>query len=334
MEYIWSTLWLDWRRAASENVRLVCFLVMSYAHNMLTRREFLVASGCSLAIAGSLGAERVYGRSSMLTRKVPRTGEALPVIGMGTWQTFDVSPAQRGGLVDVLGGLLAGGGRVIDSSPMYGQAEEATGDVVARAGAVGKLFLATKVWTRGKAAGLREMTRSLERLRVQRLDLMQIHNLLDWQIHLPVLREWKQAGKVRYIGITHYAQSAFAELEQLLRTEMIDFIQLPYNVMDRAAEKRLLPAAADTGTAVLVMRPFAEGALLRRVHGRPVPEWAAEVECTSWAQLFLKFIVAHSTVTCPIPATSNPKHMADNIQAGFGHLPDEALRRKIVAAIG
>jgi diketogulonate reductase-like aldo/keto reductase len=269
----------------------------------------------------------------MLTRKIPRTGEALPVVGMGTWQTFDVAPALRAGLVDVLTGLLAGGGRVIDSSPMYGQAEEATGDVIARAGATGKPFLATKVWTSGKAAGIREMTRSLERLRVQKLDLMQIHNLLDWQTHLPVLREWKQAGKIRYIGVTHYARSAFGELEQLLRSESVDFVQLPYNVLDREAEKRLLPAAADTGTAVLVMRPFAEGELFRLVKGKPVPAWAAEIDCTSWAQLFLKFILGHPTVTCPIPATSNPKHMADNIQAGSGRIPDEALRRRIVEAI-
>ena len=254
----------------------------------------------------------------MLTRKIPRTGEALPVIGMGTWQTFDVAPKERAALVPVLKGLLAAGGRVIDSSPMYGAAEEATGDVIALAGAAGKPFLATKVWTRGQAAGVREMTRSLERLRVEQLDLMQIHNLLDWEAHLPVLREWKQAGKIRYIGITHYAQTAFADLERLMRAERFDFVQLPYNVLDREAEKRLLPTAADTGTAVLVMRPFAEGALFRRVKGKPVPDWAAEVDCTSWAQLFLKFIIAHRSVTCPIPATSNPRHMADNLQAAKG----------------
>jgi diketogulonate reductase-like aldo/keto reductase len=269
----------------------------------------------------------------MLTRSIPRTGEALPVIGMGTWQTFDVGAKERAGLVPVLNALLAAGGKVIDSSPMYGQAEEATGDVIARAGAVGKPFLATKVWTSGKAAGIKEMTRSLARLRVEQLDLMQVHNLLDWETHLPVLREWKQAGKIRYIGITHYAQMAFDDLARLMRTEHLDFVQLPYNVLDREAEKRLLPTAADTGTAVLVMRPFAEGGLFRRVKGKPVPEWAAELDCTSWAQLFLKFILGHPAVTCPIPATSNPKHMADNIQGGFGRIPDEALRRKIVKAV-
>lgn len=269
----------------------------------------------------------------MLTRKVPRTGEAVPVIGMGTWQTFDVPAKQRAALVPVLNGLIAAGGRVVDSSPMYGEAEDATGDVIARAGAAGKPFLATKVWTNGEAAGVREMTRSLQRLRVEQLDLMQIHNLLDWETHLPVLREWKQAGKIRYIGITHYAQMAFDDLEQLMRTERLDFVQLPYNVLDREAEKRLLPVAADTGTAVLVMRPFAEGALFRRVKGKPVPEWAAEIDCTSWAQLLLKFIIGHPAVTCPIPATSNPRHMADNLQAGFGRMPDEALRQRIAKAV-
>ncbi|HTU63398.1 MAG TPA: aldo/keto reductase [Polyangiales bacterium] len=270
----------------------------------------------------------------MLTRKIPRTGEALPVIGMGTWQTFDVPAKQRAALVPVLNGLLAAGGRVIDSSPMYGDAEEATGDVIARAGAAGKPFLATKVWTSGAEVGAREMTRSLQRLRVEQLDLMQIHNLLDWETHLPVLREWKQAGKIRYIGITHYAQMAFEDLEHLMRTEQLDFVQLPYNVLDKEAEKRLLPTAADTGTAVLVMRPFAEGALFRRVKGKPVPEWAAEIDCTSWAQLLLKFIIGHAAVTCPIPATSNPRHMADNLLGGVGRIPDDALRQKIVKAVG
>lgn len=270
---------------------------------------------------------------SMLTRKIPRSGEALPVIGMGTWQTFDVGPSEREPLVDVLKALLAAGGRVIDSSPMYGRAEEATGDVIARAAVSGRPFLATKVWTSGKAAGIAEMTRSLERMRTHKLDLMQIHNLLDWKTHLPVLREWKEAGKIRYLGITHYARSAFGDLEALLRREKLDFIQLPYNALDREAEKRLLPAAAETGTAVLVMRPFAEGALFQRVKGRALPSWAADIDCDSWAQLFLKFILGHPAVTCPIPATSKLKHMTDNLKAGFGRLPDADLRARIAAEL-
>jgi aryl-alcohol dehydrogenase-like predicted oxidoreductase len=160
-----------------------------------------------------------------------------------------------------------------------------------------------------------------------------VHNLLDWQAHLPVLREWKQAGRVRYIGITHYASSAFGELERLVRSEALDFVQLPYNVLRREAEARLLPAALDTGTAVLVMQPFQEGRLFHRVKGRALPEWAAEIDCTSWAQLFLKFILGHPAVTCPLPATSKPKHVDDNVQAGRGRMPDAALRRKLVALL-
>jgi len=270
--------------------------------------------------------------TSMNTRPIPRTGEPIPVIGLGTWQTFDVGsdPEERAPLAEVLTRFFAAGGRVIDSSPMYGRAEAVTGDTLAATGAIGTPFLATKVWTRGKREGIEQMERSLERMRATRMDLMQVHNLLDWQTHLPVLREWKQAGKVRYIGVTHYAHSAFGDLERLIRTEALDFVQLPYNLADREAEQRLLPAAADTGTAVLVMRPFAEAGLFRAVKGKPLPGWAAEIDCTSWAQLFLKFILGHPAVTCPIPATSNPKHLADNVQAGRGRLPDEAMRRKMI----
>jgi diketogulonate reductase-like aldo/keto reductase len=300
----------------------------------LSRRQALITSGLLLAAARLGRAEGSREKAKMLTRKIPRSGEDLPVIGMGTWQTFDVGASGREPLVEVLKTFAASGGKVIDSSPMYGEAEEASGDVIARAVLAGKLFLASKVWTRGKDAGIAEMTRSMKRMRTATMDLMQIHNLLDWQTHLPVLREWKKQGKIRYLGITHYAHSAFGELETLIRKEQLDFVQLPYNVVDRAAEKRLLPAAKDTGTAVLVMRPFAEGQLFDRVKGKPVPAWAAELDCTSWAQLFLKFIVGHPAVTSPIPATSKVKHMADNLRAGFGRVADEAMRKKIVEAVG
>lgn len=267
----------------------------------------------------------------MDTRTIPKTGEAIPVIGLGTWQTFDVgsSPREREPLARVLHDFLRAGGRVIDSSPMYGNAEEVTGDLL-RGEPDAKPFLATKVWTRGRERGIAEMNRSMKRMGARTMDLMQIHNLLDWEVHLPVLREWKAAGKIRYIGITHYLHSAFDDMERLLRTESLDFIQLPYSVSDREAEKRLLPAAKDTGTAVLVMRPFDEGALFRRVRGKALPEWASEIGCTSWAELFLKFILAHPAVTCPIPATSNPQHLADNVKAGSGPLPDDAMKRRIV----
>lgn len=253
-------------------------------------------------------------------------------MGLGTWQTFDVGSdeSERRAVAEVLKAFLAAGGRVIDSSPMYGRAEEVTGDTLAALGAAGTPFLATKVWTRGKAEGIAQMERSFRLMRTQRMDLMQVHNLVDVKTHLPVLREWKKAGKIRYLGVTHYSHGAFDELERLMRSEALDFVQLPYSLGDREAERRLLPCAADTGTAVLVMRPFQEGALFKRVAGKALPAWAAELECSSFAQLFLKFILGHPAVTCPIPATSKPKHLADNVRAGFGPLPDTAVRRKMV----
>ena len=271
----------------------------------------------------------------MATRPIPRTGAALPRIGLGTWQTFDVGAdaGERAPRRVVLERFLAAGGRVIDSSPMYGRAEEVTGDLLADLGQLGTPFLATKVWTRGADRGVAEMRRSMARMRTSTMDLMQIHNLLDWQTHLPILRAWKQAGTIRYLGVTHYAHDAFDELERIVRTEAVDFVQLPYNLADRAAERRLLPAAADTGTAVLVMRPFAEGALFERVRGRALPAWAADLACTSWAQLFLKFILGHPAVTCPLPATSKPAHLDDNVQAGRGPLPDAAQRRALLALL-
>lgn len=270
---------------------------------------------------------------TMNTRPIPRTKEAIPTVGLGTWQAFDVDPARRAPLVEVMKRFLAAGGRVIDSSPMYGRAESVVGDVLADLGAIGTPFLATKVWTRGKGEGIAEMERSRERMRAERIDLMQIHNLLDWQTHLPVLREMKQAGAIRYLGVTHYAHGELPQIERMMRSEALDFIQVPYNLADRAVEARVLPAAADTGTAVLVMRPFEEGALFRRVRGKPLPGWAADIDCTSWAQIFLKFIIGHPAVTCPIPATANPAHMADNLQAGSGRLPDAAQRRVMIAAV-
>lgn len=272
------------------------------------------------------------GVPTMNTRPIPRSKEPLPTVGLGTWQAFDVDPAARGPQVEVVKQFLAAGARVIDSSPMYGRAEQVVGDVLGDLGAVGKPFIATKVWTRGKQQGISEMERSRKRMG-GRIDLMQIHNLLDWQTHLPVLREMKQAGTIRYLGVTHYSHGELPAIEKLMRGESLDFIQIPYNLADRAVEARVLPAAADTGTAVLVMRPFEEGALFRRVKGKPLPALAAELDCTSWAQFFLKFIIGHPAVTCPIPATSDPKHLADNIKAGFGRLPDAAQRRAMIAAL-
>ena len=314
----------------------------------LTRRRFLrVSAGGMLSVAAASRAAE--GGAAVLHRPVPRSGELLPAVGLGTWQTFDVgsAPAARAPLAEVLRRLLAGGGRVVDSSPMYGRAEEVVGDLLAALGdrsgpasAAGASagpsspvaaapFLATKVWTTGRAAGEAQARESMRRMRASTLDLLQVHNLLDWETHLPMLRAWKEHGRIRYHGVTHYAVSAFPQLERLLRAERLDFVQIPYSAATREAEKRLLPAAADAGVAVLVMRPFEEGALFQAVRGRPVPGWAAEVGAASWAQLFLKFVLSHPAVTCAIPATSRPDHLSDNLAAGVGPLLDERQRRRL-----
>jgi aryl-alcohol dehydrogenase-like predicted oxidoreductase len=303
-----------------------------------SRRQVLaLAAGAGgLALLGARTAEAGTKGRSMLTRNHPRSGEALPVIGLGTWQTFDVgtAPEERAPLRQVLQRFLEAGGRVIDSSPMYGRAEQVVGELLAELGQQSKPFLATKVWTSGKAAGEQQMRDSARKMGQGRMDLMQVHNLLDWRTHLPVLREWKAAGRFRYLGITHYQLSAFDELEKLMREETLDFVQLPYSLAVREAEKRLLPVAAETGTAVLVMRPFESGALFRQVRGKSLPAWAADFDCASWAEFFLKFILGHPAVTCPIPATSNPRHLEDNLRAGTGRLPDEKTRARMVEHLG
>ena len=269
----------------------------------------------------------------MLERPIPADGTLLPVVGLGTWQTFDVgrSAADRAPLREVLRRFAALGGRVVDSSPMYGEAEAVVGDLATELGLYPTLFVATKVWTHGREAGIAQMERSRRQLRVDHLDLLQIHNLVDWSTHLGTLREWKAAGRVRYIGVTHYTASAYGELERIMRSEPLDFVQLNYSLAERDAENRLLPLAAERGIAVLANRPYAEGALFRRVKGRALPPWAAELDCKSWGQFFLKWIIANSAVTCVIPATSNPEHLTDNMGAGLGALPDAAARARMTA---
>jgi aryl-alcohol dehydrogenase-like predicted oxidoreductase len=273
--------------------------------------------------------------AALLTRAVPSSGEKLPAVGLGTWRTFDVgaTPAERAPLRDVLARFVALGGRVIDSSPMYGTAEAVTGELAAQLGLRDSLFVATKVWTTGRDAGLAQMERSLRQLRVPRVDLMQVHNLVDWRTHLRTLREWKQAGRVRYVGVTHYTAGAYGELEQLLRAEPLDFVQVNYSLAERDAERRVLPLAHERGIAVLVNRPFAEGALFQRVRGAALPPWAADIGVRSWAQLFLKWILAHPAVTCVIPATSRQQHLEDNMQAGVGPLPDAATRERMASIV-
>ena len=259
----------------------------------------------------------------------------MPVIGLGTWQTFDV-PANAPAMADlreVLKVFVAGGGKLVDSSPMYGRAEGAVGDAAGATGLLPELFLATKVWVSGRQAGIEQMQASLRLLRTPRIDLMQVHNLLDIATHMKTLREMKEAGTIRYLGITHYHAGAHRELEKLLKTRDYDFVQFNYSMAERDAETRLFSAAADSGTAVIINRPFATGELFARVRGRELPAWAAEFDCGSWAQVCLKYIVAQPAVTCVIPGTGTPHHMSDNLKAGSGRLPDAQQRRRMLELI-
>jgi diketogulonate reductase-like aldo/keto reductase len=296
----------------------------------LTRRAVL-----RLMAAAAAGPARAGATAPILERPIPSSGEQIPAVGLGTWRTFDVgtSAAARLSLREVLQRFVGLGGRVVDSSPMYGAAESVAGDLAADLAVTDKLFLATKVWTSGRESGVTQMEQSVRRLRARRLDLMQIHNLLDWRTHLRTLRDWKAAGRIRYLGVTHYTASAYDELERVLRAEPLDFVQVNYSLGERQAEGRILPLARERGVAVLVNRPFAEGGLFQRVRGRALPAWVAEVGCESWAQVFLKWILAHPAVTCVIPATSRSQHLVDNMKAGVGPLPDEATRERMSALV-
>jgi diketogulonate reductase-like aldo/keto reductase len=300
----------------------------------LKRSTFLGLAGVAL-FGRQVAAQSVAG-NRMNQRKIPSSGEMLPVVGCGTWRTFDVGgkPADRAPLAEVLKVMFDSGGSVIDSSPMYGAAEGVVGDLLAAAGTRDKAFIATKVWTSGRDNGIAQMKKSMALLKTDRLDLMQIHNLVDWRVHLPTLRAWKAEGRIRYLGVTHYTQSAHEELEAVLRAEKWDFVQINYALDDRAVERRLLPAAAERGTAVIVNQPFGGGGLLRKLSGRKLPAWAAEIGCTSWAQILLKFVLANPAVTCVIPGTGKPEHMKDNVQAGLGAYPDAALLKRMVAEVG
>jgi diketogulonate reductase-like aldo/keto reductase len=296
--------------------------------NSMSRREFVrVALGAgAFALAGEFAMAE-----SILRKPIPKTGELLPAIGLGTWQTFDVGAAQssRDPLKEVLREFVRFGGSVIDSSPMYGKSESVVGALAAELGVDKQLFLATKVWTRGREAGIRQMEESFKRLRAQRMDLMQVHNLLDYRTHLATLGRWKEQGKVRYIGVTHYTASAHDELARVLASEDLDFVQVNYSIAERDAERRLLPLAAEKRIAVLANRPLAAGGLFSRVRGRSLPPWAKEIGCASWAQFFLKFSISHPAITCAIPATSKVEHLVDNMRAALGPLPDAATRERM-----
>jgi diketogulonate reductase-like aldo/keto reductase len=298
----------------------------------ITRRTF-IKGVCSLGLAMTLSPSVLTAKTLPAIRKaIPGTNELLPVIGMGTFGTFDAGDDEqaRDRLQEVLQAFFDHGGAVIDSSPMYGSAEQVTGDLLRRIHNKDALFAATKVWTWGRRNGIRQMQRSAQRMGVRQFDLMQIHNLRDWQVHLETLKTWKAKDKIRYIGVTTSHGRDHRELETLLKSEPFDFVQFSYNIRNRVAEQRLLPIAKERGIAVLINRPFQRGSLFRAVKGKPLPDWASEFDCASWAQFFLKFIVSHPAVTCVIPATSRVHHMIDNMGAGFGYLPDAALRGRMV----
>lgn len=285
---------------------------------------FLAASAASAMLP--LGAQPAAAAHS---RPVPSSGERVPVVGLGTWITFDVADAAarrvRG---DVLQAFLGGGGRLVDSSPMYGAAEEVVGEQSARLGNP-PLFSATKVWIVGGLAGRRQMENSFRLWRARRFDLMQVHNLLDWETHLPTLKAWKAEGRVRYLGITTSHGRRHDDLARIMRREPLDFVQVSYSLADRSVERDILPVAAERGIAVIANRPFDGGAMFGARTSRPLPGWAKEIDCASWAEAFLKWIAAHPAITCAIPATSQPAHAAQNVRALRGALPDEALRRRI-----
>jgi aryl-alcohol dehydrogenase-like predicted oxidoreductase len=264
---------------------------------------------------------------------IPSSGEKLPVIGLGTSQVFDVEPQGANALEPVMTSFVKLGGRLIDSSPMYGHAEEVIGDLLAQLKLRDSVFLATKVWTRGKQAGIESIERSLARFKTNRIDLMQVHNLLDVDTQLGTLRDWKALGKIRYLGITHYEESAFPEVEKILRREKLDFVQINYSIMERKAEEKILPLAQERGVAVIVNRPFARGGLFASVRGKTLPDFAREFDCTSWAQFFLKWIIANPAVTCAIPATDNARHLDDDIRGGMGRLPEAKLRQRMLDAL-
>ena len=305
----------------------------------MTRRQATrLISATAAGLYLSIHASCVQGKtdsSTMLARIIPCSDEKLPVIGLGTWRAFDVdlTADTRRQLEDVLSRFLELGGRVIDSSPMYGRAEQVIGELTSSLGLREKLFLATKVWTRGKRSGIESMERSLTLFRTNRIDLMQVHNLVDVNTQLATLREWKQQGRIRYAGITHYESGALSDIEKLIRSEKFDFLQINYSLMEPDAEERVLPLAQERGIAVIANRPFGAGDLFEKVRSKPLPEWASEFDCRSWAQFFLKWIVANPAITCAIPATDKPRHLEDNVQGGIARLPGAKMRRRMVELV-
>lgn len=299
----------------------------------MSRAAFVrLAIGAGAAAMTGLPAVPAGAAGKMQRRTVPKTGVPIPVVGFGTWQTFDVGAdeAERAPKRDVLKILLEAGGSMIDTSPMYGRAESVVGDLLADIGARGSAFIATKVWTEGRDSGIAQMRASLAKLRTPRIELMQVHNLVDWEAHLDTLAGWKADGIVDHVGITHYTPQAFDRLARVMRSRKVDFVQLPYSIEVRDAERMLLPLAADLGIAVIVNRPFSGGGLFRRAKARKLPPWAADLAIESWAQYFLKYLLAHPAVTCVIPGTGRPVHARDNVAAGSSPLPGAGDQRRML----
>jgi diketogulonate reductase-like aldo/keto reductase len=298
-----------------------------------SRREALRMLSAAAAVA-ILDGPKMTPTPTLRSRAIPSSGELLPVVGLGTWQTFDVgsAAADRVPLEATLGLFARRGGRLVDSSPMYGRSESVVGEIAGKLGLASTLFFATKVWTTGRRAGIEQMEASQRALGAPRLDLEQVHNLVDVATHLPTLRAWKDAGKIRYVGISHYDASAYGEVESVLRREKLDFLQINYSVAEPESGRRLIPLAAERGVAVIANRPFGGGGLLRKSSGRPLPGCAEALGCRSWAPLLLKWILADEAVTCAIPGTARPEHLEENLEAGLGRLPDAAERREISRA--
>ena len=302
---------------------------------MWNRRRALRMLAAAGACAALRPATALAQQRAILTRPIPSTGEALPVVGLGSWITFNVGhdTVARDGCTDVIRKFVESGGRMIDSSPMYASSQDVIGYGLHKAALTGRIFAADKVWTSSGAQGREQIERSRQKWQVGRFDLVQVHNLRNWQEHLPTLFAMKAAGQVRYVGITTSEGRRHGDMEQLMRSQAIDFVQVTYNPVDREVEQRILPLARDRGIAVIVNRPFRQGALLRALARQPLPPWAAEIDCTSWAQFVLKFIVSHPAVTCAIPATTSVAHVRENMTSAYGRLPDEALRQRMIAAV-
>jgi diketogulonate reductase-like aldo/keto reductase len=313
---------------------MTCEVRPQSAVNSISRRDMLrlLVAGGSLAL---LHPDALLGqtRGQILTRRIPSSKEELPLVGLGTWITFNVGddPVARAECAEVMRAFFASGGRLIDSSPMYGSSQSVIGDGVAKL-APSRLFSADKVWT-GGSEGRSQLAETRRRWRVRNLDLVQIHNLVSWKEHLPMLLEMKAAKQIRYVGITTSEGRRHREIELIMRSQPIDFVQVTYNVLDREIESRILPLARERGIGVIVNRPFRQGALIRDVARHPLPGFAREIDASNWVQLLLKFIVSHPAVTCAIPATSSVAHIRENMGASYGRLPDEQMRRRLIAYV-